>query len=81
MFYLKEMPNQINLGHFSILPYHHVKSQPNLCNTLYNPLQSLIVFSETALKGKMSRIDIFKRYFMPKIQWVNISIVNKLSFW
>ena len=24
---------------------------------------------------------IYKSYFMPKIQWINISIVNKLSFW
>ena len=54
LFYLIELTNQINLGHFCILPYHHVKSQPNLGNTQYSPLESLMVFSETALKDKMS---------------------------
>ena len=63
LFYLNELPNQICPGHFCILPYHRVKYQPNLCNTQYSPLRSPRVFSETALKGKMSfrnhRVTIF----------------------
>ena len=38
LFYLNELPNQINLGHFCRMPYHHVKSQPYLCNTQYSPV-------------------------------------------
>ena len=48
--YWNAKPNQP--GALYILPYHHVKSQPNLCNNQYSPLQSLMVFSETALKAK-----------------------------
>ena len=68
----------------------HFINVPNLIRKCYQNLFLNHIFptfwdflsSVTARSSESFGLElIYKSYFMPKIQWINISIVNKLSFW
>ena len=77
LFYLNELPSQINLGNFCRMPYHHVKSQPNLCNTQYRqPSTTFLAHS----CDSFALNQVKEEHLCNKFNRGSGGIVNKLIF-